>query len=154
MLSNTAEYALRIVIALTEADSKSMTSEQIAKATSVPPDYAVKVLQWLGRAHLVKGRRGRGGGFWLNCDPQTTTLLDVVNTIDPLERIEECPLSRTDHKVEGLCPLHKCLDGIVALLIDSLQSLTLSGVVDGSDGPALCRHDDMLSIKIDGAPVE
>ena len=140
MLSNTAEYALRIMIALTEAGGEPLTSERIADATRVPGDYAVKVLQWLGRASMVRGQRGRKGGFKLSCDPNKTTLLDVVNVIDPLERIESCPLGREQHE-EGLCPLHKRLDDVIAILMDSLSQMTLRSVVDGQEGPAMCRPD-------------
>jgi Rrf2 family protein len=140
LLSNTAEYALRIMITLTEADEDPLTSEQIAAQTRVPGDYAVKVLQWLGRAQMVHGQRGRKGGFKLSCDPHKTTLLDVVNVIDPMERIETCPLGREAHE-GGLCPLHRRLDDVIAILMDSLGHMTLQSVVDGQEGPALCRPD-------------
>lgn len=59
-----------------------MTSDQIARATQVPSDYAVKVLQALARAGYVKAQRGRGGGFRATCDPAETTLMDIISAID------------------------------------------------------------------------
>jgi Rrf2 family protein len=140
LLSNTAEYALRIMITLAEASEDPLTSEQIAEHTRVPADYAVKVLQWLGRAQMVRGQRGRKGGFRLACDPEKTTLLDVVNVIDPLERISTCPLGRDAHQSQ-LCPLHHRLDEVVGILIDSLGKMTLQSVINGREGPALCQPD-------------
>lgn len=137
MLSSTAEYALRIMIHLTESNGEQLTSDEISIATKVPSDYTVKVLQWLGREGLVLGQRGRRGGFRLDCDPDKTTLLDVVNVIDPLERILECPLGREAHK-SALCPLHKCLDEVIALLHNQLGSMTLTGVTEVSAGQTLC----------------
>jgi Rrf2 family protein len=142
LLSTTAEYALRIMITLAEAPDEPLTSEHIAAATRVPGDYAVKVLQWLGRAGLVRGRRGRKGGFRLACNPRRTSLLDVVNVIDPLERITTCPLGRDAHQSK-LCPLHVRLDEVIAILMDSLGGMTLQSVVDGTKGPALCRPDSV-----------
>ncbi|NOG54969.1 MAG: Rrf2 family transcriptional regulator [Planctomycetes bacterium] len=139
MLSTTSEYALRIMIALTEAGGDSMTTEQIGNFTNVPVDYAGKVLQWLGRAQLVRGRRGRGGGFKLSCDPNATSLLDIVNVIDPLQRITSCPLERDQHK-DKLCALHRRIDEVIAQLEDSLRSMTLTSVVEEGDGePSLCQ---------------
>ena len=138
MLSTTAEYALRIMIHLTEANGEQLTSEAIAKMTKVPADYTVKVLQWLGRAKMVQGQRGRRGGFRLECDPNRTTLLDVVNVIDPLERIVVCPLGREAHK-SSLCPLHSRIDEVIALLQNSLGEMTLQSVIDGTRGPTLCQ---------------
>jgi len=140
VLSNTAEYALRIMITLAEASDEPLTSERIAEITRVPADYAVKVLQWLGRANLVRGQRGRKGGFRLDCDPKTTSLLDVVNVIDPLERISTCPLGREAHQ-DGLCPLHSRLDEVVGILIDSLGQMTLESVINGKQGPTLCEPE-------------
>jgi Rrf2 family protein len=138
MLSNTAEYALRITITLAEAGDESLTSAQIAEATKVPVDYAVKVLQRLGQVKIVHGQRGRKGGFRLACDPLKTTLLDVVNVIDPLERITTCPLGRKQHR-HKLCPLHSRLDEVIGILADSLGDMTIQSVVEGQTGPALCR---------------
>jgi Rrf2 family protein len=124
------------VIALAEAGS-ARTSAELAVATKVPADYAVKILQLLARAGLVEARRGRGGGYTLRSDPKRTTLLDVVNVIDPLERITACPLGREEHR-HRLCPLHSRLDEVIGLLRESLRKMTIRSVTDGRRGPALC----------------
>ena len=136
MLSTTAEYALRIMVVLTEAKGASTTSEHIAARTGVPPDYSVKVLQMLARGQLVQAQRGRGGGFRIKCDPGRTSLLDIVNAIDPTDRIEQCPIDRTRHTGE-FCRLHRRLDEIAALLQQNLQRTTLTSLVEGG-GPSLC----------------
>lgn len=141
MLSTTAEYALRIMIALTQSGKDSLTSEAIATAAQIPPDYAVKVLQALARAELVRAQRGRGGGFALTCDPSRTTMLDVVTAIDPLKRIRTCPLERESHR-GALCPLHQCVDDVLALLESNLRSMTLQGMVDTAGGSAICALED------------
>ncbi|MBC8310595.1 MAG: Rrf2 family transcriptional regulator [Planctomycetes bacterium] len=138
MLSRTAEYALRIMILLTENKDKSMTADEIASATLVPAGYTVKVLQQLGRAKLSKGQRGRNGGFILACDPNKVNLLQVVTVIDPLERIKECPLGRADHQ-HALCPLHHQIDLAIEALENSLSSMTLQNVIDSAEGSSLCQ---------------
>jgi len=151
LLSTTAEYALRIMILLTESDGESLTTTAIAESTRVPADYAVKVLQLLGRSGLVHGQRGRGGGFVLDCDARTTTLLDVVDAIDPLERITVCPLGRVAHRKQ-LCPLHSRLDEVIGLLQESLGAMSLRSVVEGRRGPALCQPaGTRLTVSIAGS---
>jgi Rrf2 family nitric oxide-sensitive transcriptional repressor len=148
MLSTTAEYAMRIMIALTEGPEGAMTSERISRIAHIPTDYAVKVLQLLGRSNLVKAQRGRGGGFRLACDPAVTTLYDVVNAIDPLVRITKCPLDREMHAT-GLCPLHKCIDDVMGKLEAELRAMTLRNVVDDAEGSALCMPpsgEEMLPV--------
>lgn len=138
MISTTAEYALRMMIALAEADGRPLTSEQLAHRTDVSADYAVKILQQLGRARFVRAQRGRGGGFRLACDPHEATLLDLVRVIDPLDRIMGCPLGRVEH--EGrLCALHASLDRAMGVLHDELRSLSLADLMEGPGQP-MCAN--------------
>ncbi len=142
MLSTTAEYALRIMVMLAESKGDPTTSERIAASTNVPTDYSVKVLQMLARAGLVRAQRGRGGGFQLTCDPEHTSLLDVVNAIDPIARITSCPLGRADHN-GMLCSLHRGLDEITGMVRTRLEQITLKSVAAGP-GSALCMPDPVV----------
>ena len=140
MLSTTSEYALRMMILLTESEGNPTTCAKLAQAGRIPQQYASKVLNQLRRAGMVKGQRGRYGGFVTGCDSTVTTLLDVVNIIEPLERITECPLGRSDHSVK-LCPLHSQIDSAIASLKSSLAALTLRQLVDSADDLPLCRGE-------------
>lgn len=150
MMSTTAEYALRIMIALAEAidcDGGVLTAIDVARETRVPADYAVKVLQSLGRAKLVRGRRGRGGGFRILCDPKRTTLLQIVDAIDPLPRIRVCPLDRLEHKTH-LCPLHSEMDHIMEMMEQRLGAMTIQQVIDGAPGGVLCKEEQLVKVTV------
>ena len=47
MISQTAEYALRAIVYLSDQERKPRTTVQIAKATQVPAGYLAKVMQSL-----------------------------------------------------------------------------------------------------------
>jgi len=127
-ISQTAEYALRAVVCLAAAPGRSLTTREIAEITQVPVDYLSKVLQRLVRGQLVRSRRGLGGGFTLVHPPTEVTILDVVNAVDPIQRIRECPLHLEEHR-EGLCPLHRRLDQAMAAIEESLRNTTLAEVM-------------------------
>lgn len=112
MISPTAEYALRAVVAIAQANGDTAVTQRIAKSTKVPPGYLSKVLQTLGRAGLVESKRGLGGGFRLAKPANEISLLEVVNAVDPIKRIRECPLGLETHGAD-LCPLHKRLDDAI-----------------------------------------
>jgi Rrf2 family transcriptional regulator, nitric oxide-sensitive transcriptional repressor len=125
MFSQTVEYALRAVVYLAQQAPNARTTEQIATATHVPQAYLAKVLQSLSHADLVRSQRGVGGGMGLRRDPDQINLLDVVNAVDPIRRIRECPLGLASHGIR-LCPLHKRLDNALALVEDAFRRTNLA----------------------------
>ncbi|HVJ65335.1 MAG TPA: Rrf2 family transcriptional regulator [Bdellovibrionota bacterium] len=141
MISQTTEYALRAMVLLCSDTDRSWKTSEIARLTKVPPDYLAKVLQQLGRADLVVGTRGAGGGFRLAKDPKGTTLLEVVNAVDPLPRIRTCPLGLRSHGTR-LCALHKRLDAATQLVENAFGESTLAELVAQSHEPTASRPCD------------
>jgi Rrf2 family transcriptional regulator, nitric oxide-sensitive transcriptional repressor len=128
MFSQKVEYALRAVVSLASTAPEPRTTEQIAVATKVPPAYLAKVLQALTHAGVVRSQRGVGGGIALVKSPEELTILEVVNAVDPIKRIRVCPLGLAAHGVR-LCPLHKRVDGALALVENAFRKTTLAEVL-------------------------
>ena len=128
MFSQTVEYALRAVVHLASKAPEARTTDQIATATLVPRAYLSKVLQALTRAGLVQSQRGLGGGMALGKPATEMTILDVINAVEPLQRIRTCPLGLAAHGVQ-LCPLHSRLDAAMATVEEALGSSTLAEVL-------------------------
>lgn len=128
MISPTAEYALRAVVCLGNAAPEPQTNQQIAAATKVPSAYLSKVLQGLGRAGIIRSQRGLGGGYALGRDLDHLTMLEVVEAVGPLRRIESCPLDLAGHG-KNLCPLHRRLDGVIASIIELFGATTIGELV-------------------------
>jgi Rrf2 family protein len=125
MISQTAEYALRAVVVLGSSAPEPLTTRQIAEQTMVPSGYLSKVLQALGRAGLVQAQRGLYGGFVLARSLRELTILDVINAVDPLERIDHCPLGLAAHRTR-MCALHRRLDQGIAQVEELFRSTTIA----------------------------
>jgi Rrf2 family nitric oxide-sensitive transcriptional repressor len=123
MLPKTAEYALRAAFWLAREPGRAESADALAERTKVPRRYLNRVLQDLVRAKLVKSQSGPGGGYSLAVEPQSVSILDVVNATAPLERIRHCPLGLPSHT--RLCPLHKELDDVYAATEEALRRVTL-----------------------------
>jgi len=134
MISQTVEYALRAVAHLASESPVSRTTKQIAAATHVPSAYLSKVLQGLVKAKIVRSQRGIGGGVSLIKDPGLLTILDVINAVDPLQRIHKCPLGLKSHGT-NLCPLHRRLDDAMAQVETAFASTTLAELLNESGRP-------------------
>jgi Rrf2 family protein len=127
MVSQTAEYALRAVVYLA-GQSGPRTTQQIAETTLVPAGYLAKVMQSLGRAGVVKSQRGLNGGFTLTIPPAELSILTVVNAVDPILRIAECPLGIPGHG-RRLCPLHHRLDQAAALVEQAFRETMVAELI-------------------------
>lgn len=142
IISQTAEYGLRAVVLLARAEG-ALTTPQLAEASKIPAHYLAKVLQDLRRAELVSSQRGAGGGFVLGRPPSEITVLEVVNALDPIERITTCPLKLKAHGT-NLCPLHRKLDDAMATVQRAFGKTTLEELAaTPQTGLAVC---DQLSL--------
>lgn len=90
----------------------------------MPVSYLAKVLQPMAKAGLVSAQRGLGGGYVLERDASELKLLDVVNAVEPVQRIRSCPLKISSHG-SRLCALHQALDDTMAAVEKSFSELTI-----------------------------
>lgn len=139
MLSRTVEYALRAVVALASTPSQRLRIEDVATTTQVPRAYLAKIMQSLVRAGLLQSQRGLGGGLQLSRPPDRMSVLDVVQAVDPLTRIESCPLKLQEHRA-SLCPLHRRLDEATALVEHAFRETLIVDLI--SRGVGLCDPSD------------
>jgi Rrf2 family transcriptional regulator, nitric oxide-sensitive transcriptional repressor len=128
VLSQTVEYALRAAVHLAQESPEACTTDQIAVATRVPRAYLSKVLQALVRGGIVQSQRGLGGGMTLARPTDQVTILEVVNAVEPLQRIHTCPLELAAHGVR-LCPLHRRLDNALAMVEKAFAGSTLAEIL-------------------------
>jgi Rrf2 family protein len=132
MISQTAEYALRAIVDLAFHHAAPRTTLQVSRATKVPGDYLAKILQDLSRGGLVRSQRGPGGGFTLTRAPATISVFDVLQAVDPVQRIHECPLGLKAH-AGNLCPLHRRLDDAMARVEQVFRRTTIAEVTAEPD---------------------
>jgi Rrf2 family nitric oxide-sensitive transcriptional repressor len=139
MISQTAEYALRAVAALASHPDEPMVTQRLAELTKVPAGYLSKVLQALGRAGFVRSMRGLHGGFVLTRKAEELSVYDVVQAVDPLQRIRTCPLGLKTHGVR-LCPLHRRLDDAMKMVEDAFRKSNLAEILaEPTESTPLCE---------------
>ena len=129
MFSQTVEYALRAIVHLAKQPDALQTTAQISKATQVPSAYLSKVLQTLTRDGLVEVKRGVSGGYLLNKSPDEMTIYDVVQCVDPLQRIRTCPLELSSHR-KRLCSLHAKMDSALESIETVFRTTTLTELMN------------------------
>lgn len=132
LLSEAAESGLRATVWLAQHPDQSWKVREIAEAIHAAPGYLVKVLQQLTRAGIVAARRGAQGGVVLVRSPLQLSALDVINAIDPIERITTCPLKLTTHR-HALCPLHQKIDNGLEKIEETFRSVTIAQLMAAAE---------------------
>ena len=73
------------------------------------------------------------------------TILQVVNAVEPIQRIRTCPLGLAAHGVR-LCPLHRRLDNALASVEAAFEHTTLAEILAEPTGSVpLCPFPNTKS---------
>ncbi len=143
MISTTAEYALRAAAYLAREPDRPRTTREIARSTRVPPGYLSKVLRLMVKNRVILSVRGVHGGYRLARPPSELTVLSVVNSVDAIPRIEECPLGLPEHR-GGLCALHRHLDRATGEIERIFGETTLLQILEENERAPGCAFPDPL----------
>lgn len=150
LLSDASEYGLRAVVWLAQRPGQAQKVREIADGTHATPGYLIKVLQALAKVGILSAQRGSSGGFRLERDPATLSVLDVLNAIDPIQRIHSCPLGLEAHG-ERLCPMHKRIDDAMAAIEQSFGESTIADLLnEPTTSHPLCEALPDQSARVEG----
>lgn len=147
MISQAVEYSLRAMVMLAKAEGRPETVKNIAEVGKIPAPYLSKLLQGLTRAGLITSQRGIGGGYVLARPAAEITLAHIVNEVEPLQRINRCPVGIKGHI--QLCPLHRRLDEAMAMVEKAFCDTTLQDICDEKSGSIpLCETGQTVDLGI------
>ncbi len=132
--TRTAEYALRAVSELAR-NTDVLNSDDLSLRTQVPRPYLMKVLQQMQSHGLVESTRGKMGGWRLTPGiADTMTMYDVMQAVDPIERVLSCPLNLPEHR-QRLCPMHAALDAVFEKMETEFKAARVVDLVDKTVTP-------------------
>lgn len=132
MLSGTAEYALRAVVALArERGGEHTRATDLAETIAVPRNYLSKILHELTRAGILRSTRGKHGGFQLAIPPEELTLLRVVSLFDPMGERSKCLLGRPECSDTDPCPAHHRWKATAGQIAAFFRDTTVADVIGG-----------------------
>ncbi len=123
MFTNSSKYALKAVLylALHSNDQQKIMVKDLCEKINVPKAYLSKLLQDLARHEVVSSSKGPKGGFYLNEQNMTMSVLDIVHIIDGRKKTESCLLSLEDCSKDKPCPLHVLVSRSRNEMLNSLK---------------------------------
>ena len=132
-MSAKAEYAVRAMVELaTLGDGVRVTTDDLANAQGIPPQFLVDILSDLRNDRLVRSHRGRDGGYELARPGDEISIADVLRSIDgPLASVRDVGLGDLPYSgpTAALTDVWRALR---ASMRSVLEETTLADVVAGA----------------------
>lgn len=133
MISTKARYSLRVMVDLAQHQEETYVPlKEIAKRQEISEKYLEIILKMLVKGKIVKGLRGKGGGYRLTRMPKEYTIGEIIElTEGPLSPVaclmpdaETCP--RNEECIT--LPLWKKYN---TLIHDFFYNITLEDLIAG-----------------------
>jgi Rrf2 family transcriptional regulator, cysteine metabolism repressor len=129
-ISKKSQYGLRAMAFLAKKYEKKeiLSLKEISSEEGISFDYLEKILIDLERAGLVKGKRGRGGGYRLSKSPKKVTVGEIIRALEGEINLVNCKSEK--------CPkIKKCLTKDVwgklqKTILSTLDSITLFNLIN------------------------
>lgn len=127
MLSNSSKYAIRSVIYLANKydSNKKYSSKFIAEEIDIPAPFLAKTLQTLVKNKIISSTKGPNGGFYLSETNINLNIMNVIEAIDGLEKINSCYLGLHTCSNESPCAIHHLMAPFRENFLKEISSKTI-----------------------------
>jgi len=137
-LSTRAEYGIRVLVELAQADGEAPRSlASIAKAEKLSHAYLEQLVGALRRAGLVTAVRGHAGGYRLARPAEQISLVEAVRALEGPVLEMPCAgasdLEACDRPAD--CSVHEVFERLWQSMSGALGGTTLAEVAASAGGP-------------------
>ena len=91
-LSNTSQYAIRILAYMADKKDSQLNATQLAEILFIPYKFLTKIMTDLVKVDLVESIRGREGGFKLKKKSSDIMVGDILDVFNDSIKDEQCVL--------------------------------------------------------------
>ncbi|MCP4397445.1 MAG: Rrf2 family transcriptional regulator [bacterium] len=130
-ISKTCQYGLRgLIFLIAHEERMPVKIAKIAEDEDIPLDYLRKIFQQLIKAGIVVSHKGPKGGVSLAPGSKKVHILEIVEIIDGLLKIDTCPILGVKNcpKIHS-CPLKEDCSSLNGSIYHFLNKYTLENFV-------------------------
>ena len=129
-LTNTTDYAIRIVCYLA-SENKVITTAELSRELNIPASYIPKITKQLKEKEIVKAAEGSNGGYMLEKRPEEISLMDVINCTESTMAISRC-LEKDGYcsrNYSDCCKVHNVLMDLQNTYNNRLENVKISDII-------------------------
>lgn len=131
-LTTKTRYAVRTMADLAnQPKGKATPLTEIARRQGLKPKYLAQIFIRLHHARLIKSRKGPGGGYYIDRDPRTIKISEIMEAVGE----SKAPVFCVDKKKGKHCPrMNQCLthpywrklNNIIEIFFDNITLYDIS----------------------------
>jgi FeS assembly SUF system regulator len=134
-LSKLTDYAVVVLVRLSQGTESVQTSPGIAAATGIPEPTVAKVLKSLSAAGLVSSQRGARGGYRPVRTLSAIPVAEVIAAVDGPIALTACVEGSSGCcESEHLCPMRGRWDPVNEAIKQALSDISLADMRDATVG--------------------
>ena len=103
--------------------------DEVSREEQIPKSFAAKIFQSLVKAGLIRSNRGTGGGFTLAKQPESITVLEVIEAIEGRIAFQRCLIEPAACEHHGGCALCGLFEQAQDRVKDVFSRTTLADLV-------------------------
>ncbi|MHB1106856.1 MAG: RrF2 family transcriptional regulator [Lutibacter sp.] len=155
MLSNASKYAILSTLYLAEHsnEERKISVKEIAENIDVPNPFLAKLFQQLVRGKIISSTKGPHGGFYLSEKNKQKNVLDIIDNIDGLNKLNGCFLGLNECDSTNPCPVHFIVEPFKNNILGKFRDKTImefaKEIADKGDFLALKNVSPSLEGPID-----
>jgi len=130
-ITRKTDYAIRLVAALLSKEGKPLSVREAAELQDVPYAFARSIQHDLVLSGFIRSTRGARGGMLLARDPDSLTLLELIEAVQGPISVAICASSPDWCHRERGCMFHMVWEGANTILRDYLSSVTIKQLLEG-----------------------
>ncbi len=141
MISTKGRYALRVMIDMAEQHTTDyIPLNEIAERQGVSIKYLEIILKSLVKEKLLKGRRGKGGGYKLTRDPKEYVVGEILELTENSLVSVACLMKDAEPcERKANCRTFRMWEQFGNMVRDYFYGITLADLMRDNRSPALCQ---------------
>ena len=105
-LSNTSEYALRILCFMTKDENRLYSAKYLIDELKISDKYLRRLMTDLTKAGFITSIQGRDGGYKFLKSSGEIYLADVINAVEGMDKYTGCALGFCECSDTNPCVMH------------------------------------------------
>jgi Rrf2 family protein len=128
LITRNTDYAIRVLILMAK-EKRLFSVRELSLKLKMPHAFLRRILQILHKKNILKGYKGKGGGFLLEKKPKEIKILELIRIFQGELKLNECLFKKSLCPNVKKCPLKRKLDRIERYVISKIKEIDLESLM-------------------------